>query len=1159
MMTANSSFLTAPFRLQSPSGLSMELNANGSIRRLDYRDILLNLFLGNELEGGPANLFLRRRGASITSIPLLGPQSPAYFSDEDGRFRAQGEWEGIRFELSLSLVDSAKAWFWHVNLENTTETDQTLDLIYAQDLALAHYWAVRLNEYYVSQYLDDTPLTHAQQGLVLAVRQNQAMGGKHPWVLVGSLGKGVGFATDALQFHGLATRAGDSIAGLACDQLPSRRLQHEHSMAVIQDEAVCLKPGESSRRGFFGWFEEDHPAATSNLDLAFVDRVLALPEAISVFAPTPHGSLLKTTADSIERPVPRSIATLFSEAPLLRSLELGETEMTELFGSKWREVEREDGQLLSFFTDDCRHVVLKAKELKVLRPHGLILRTGQALQPDEASLTSTVWMAGVFNSMLTQGHVNINRFLSTTRSYLSLLRSHGQRLWIEFDEGYHLLDIPSAFEMTPNACRWIYRHEGGLLQVRCEAGITQHQLRLSIEILEGAPCRFLWSQHIALNGDDGADPIPVRFTQDAAGIAVYPAPESELGRRFPQGYFHIAPEPGTLIEAIGGDEKLFIDGQSRHLPWLTLLTGRLSSLGFLMTGGLVNPSIGSDAGNDRLSLGEAGASAAWGSAESDRYWREMTGVLTLAAPSESPLAEDMNGLREILPWFAHNALIHYLAPRGLEQYSGGGWGTRDVCQGPVEMLLALGKWEPLRDLLLRVFKAQNADGDWPQWFMFFERERHIRPGDSHGDIVFWPLLATAEYLLASEDDSLLEEIVPYFHPEGDHYADRTPIWEHIERALAVISTRTIPGTHWTAYGNGDWNDSLQPVDPSMRERLCSTWTVTLHYQMLTALAEALRRLGRMNQAFDCEAKASTIKDDWQRFLLVDGVLTGFAYFHPDGRIDPLVHPRDQSTGLRYSLLPMIHAIIHGLLSPSQVQTHLEMIEQHLLGPDGARLFDRPSEYRGGPQKTFQRAESSSFFGREIGLMYTHAHLRYAEALARLGRAEEFFRALRQSCPIQIQKIIPSATLRQANCYYSSSDAAFADRYQASAEYEQIKAGKIPLEGGWRIYSSGAGIALRLIYQGLLGLYRERSRLLIDPVIPPSLNGMKVEVEWAGYSIRILYCIHGEGCNPSRLVLNGADLLFTRAFNPYREGGAIVSMQELCNRLLKAGNELVIEL
>ena len=51
------------------------------------------------------------------------------------------------------------------------------------------------------------------------------------------------------------------------------------------------------------------------------------------------------------------------------------------------------------------------------------------------------------------------------------------------------------------------------------------------------------------------------------------------------------------------------------------------------------------------------------------------------------------------------------------------------------------------------------------------------------------------------------------------------------------------------------------------------------------------------------------------------------------------------------------------------------------------------------QSYFQRAESSAFFGREIGLMYTHAHLRYAEALWRYGAVNEFFRALCLANPI----------------------------------------------------------------------------------------------------------------------------------------------------------------
>ena len=51
-----------PRRLQSPSGLAVQLNANGSIRRMEHADVTLNLFPGNEVEGGPTNVFLRRLG-----------------------------------------------------------------------------------------------------------------------------------------------------------------------------------------------------------------------------------------------------------------------------------------------------------------------------------------------------------------------------------------------------------------------------------------------------------------------------------------------------------------------------------------------------------------------------------------------------------------------------------------------------------------------------------------------------------------------------------------------------------------------------------------------------------------------------------------------------------------------------------------------------------------------------------------------------------------------------------------------------------------------------------------------------------------------------------------------------------------------------------------
>ena len=99
---------------------------------------------------------------------------------------------------------------------------------------------------------------------------------------------------------------------------------------------------------------------------------------------------------------------------------------------------------------------------------------------------------------------------------------------------------------------------------------------------------------------------------------------------------------------------------------------------------------------------------------------------------------------------------------------------------------------------------------------FLHRDRGLRAGDSHGDIVFWPLLALAQYLLASEDAAVLEVSVPFFHPEGDDRAEQATILAHVERALEVVDRRQIPGTTLVAYGHGDWNDSLQPADPSMR-------------------------------------------------------------------------------------------------------------------------------------------------------------------------------------------------------------------------------------------------------------------------------------------------------------------------------------------------------
>jgi cellobiose phosphorylase len=98
----------------------------------------------------------------------------------------------------------------------------------------------------------------------------------------------------------------------------------------------------------------------------------------------------------------------------------------------------------------------------------------------------------------------------------------------------------------------------------------------------------------------------------------------------------------------------------------------------------------------------------------------------------------------------------------------------------------------------------------------------------------------------------------------------------------------------------------------------------------------------------------------------------------------LLHPGDTKTNIQYSILPMNRGIISEIITNEQAQHHQDLIEQHLKGPDGARLMNRPLKYKGGIQTLFQRAESSTFFGREIGIMYMHEHIRYAESQAITG-------------------------------------------------------------------------------------------------------------------------------------------------------------------------------
>ena len=764
-----------------------------------------------------------------------------------------------------------------------------------------------------------------------------------------------------------------------------------------------------------------------------------------------------------------------------------------------------DGSVWAFRTPSGEHVTAQGKELAILRPHGQILRTGDAITPELAMLTSTIWMRGVFASQVTVGHVSLGGLISGDRTYLGLQGAHGLRAFVRRAGAWELLDVPTAWALGPDGSRWLYDLDGDEVEVSTMARSDAHRLEFTIRTV-GDIDQVLLAVQLALGDDDGQTPVPVTLTGDGCVVTA-----SGGGRTL---HLDLAEQKVDF----GGDELLFADGVSRDLPWLCCVLDAPGETAFSLTAGVAEPHTEPDP--VRL----------------PNLWSELRTGLSLAGTARD---ENVVTLDAILPWFAHDALIHYLSPRGLEQYSGGAWGTRDVCQGPVGLLTAHARDGALRDVLLRVFRDQNARGDWPQAFDFLPSEGDIGQGDAHGDIVYWPLLALGDYLLTTGDSSLLGEERP---SRGDGArTPPTPIAEHVHRALAHIESTLVHSTPLPAYGHGDWNDSLQPADPRLASQMVSTWTATLQSQALGRLAQGLAAAcAEPALAARCARLAAATRASVGELLIADGVLSGYAVFDSDHTApELLVHPRDRRTGLTYGVLPWIQAITSDQVSPEQARHHLHLLHTHLWGPDGARLFDKPPVYRGGPMEVFQRAEAATFWGREIGLMYTHAHLRYCEALSRVGDAQRLLDGLLLAVPLGLSDRVLVARPRQTTCYYSSSDAVFADRAQAEEHYAGIARGAVPLEGGWRVYSSGPGLFLRLVVECLLGVRRRPDTLELDPVLAPSLDGLEARVPYPGGPLTVRYTVRGTGHGVGAVRVDGVAVETTLLVNPYRSPGVTI--------------------
>ncbi|MBD5394831.1 MAG: cellobiose phosphorylase [Lachnospiraceae bacterium] len=1084
----------------------------GDIFTFIHENFLINQFRGNAKDGSVNNIYLRiHHESGIRHYPLLGIKSGSLISYNESMIQYKGCVEDISYIVTFRPV--SECWFWDVSLDGC---GKTVDLVYGQDIGIAPENSVYTNELYVSQYLDHS-IYRSENGYIICSRQNMPSGGQFPYLQQGVIGaKAAHYSTDGLQFFGLSSKETGIPAALS-QNLEDVNLQYEFAYAALQTETFSLNGTKTV--SFYGYFLKDHPAAVSTVE--YQEEILAA-----------YHTPLKVSTPLQEVP-PVAVKSLFGSPFSSPSFTKGELDC--LFPDRILE-EQKEGTLLSFFTEDHAHVVTKEKELLMERPHGTIIIT----PPDENKINSSLisssqYMYGIFNSHVVTGNTDLHKFLSTPRGFLNLLKNSGQRIYIKIDNIYRLLNLPGLFEMGMNYSRWYYKIADDMVCVTAYTLAHASDLVLELNSAHHIAYDFIVTNQLVMGSNEYTSDISCEPIADGLRFIlssdVYPGLHYDM----------LLPDCDFSVS----DDRIFFEEEEPFdETFLTLAIPARDAFSMIIRAHLTEEE---EKTQEVYSFER----------EKQACLNYYSGLINHFQLTSAPDFKQAHILNETIWWYTHNAMIHFSMPHGLEQPGGAAWGTRDICQGPIEFFLTTQHYDLVRAILLNIFSHQDEHTrEWPQWFMF---DRYsINPGECHGDVIFWPLKCVADYLEAAGDVSVLDEMIPY-----DGGQEKSTLLSHIGSALSNIKeTRMIGETGLITYAGGDWDDTLQPASDDLKQRLVSAWTVALAYQTFRALNKTLLAASHKLTGSPTESHAARladefgilsekVKDAFENILIKDGIIAGFLDF--GDTYTYMLHPDDETTGIHYRLLPMTRSIIAELADPAQADRNAKLIHEHLKCPDGVRLMDKPAGYDGGVSRLFKRAEQAANVGREISLQYTHAHIRYIEAMAKLGNADEAWNCLFTINPILIQDSVPNANIRQSNLYFSSSDGAYHDRYDYAARFHLLKTGEIGVKGGWRLYSSGPGIYIRQLIQNILGIRFIKEGLLIDPVLPAKADGLVFTYDCFGRSYTFRYHINTGRTSgqPVEVVSNGAKLDGLSLSNPYRTGGVLLTkeMLETCSNTL----------
>jgi cyclic beta-1,2-glucan synthetase len=472
--------------------------------------------------------------------------------------------------------------------------------------------------------------------------------------------------------------------------------------------------------------------------------------------------------------------------------------------------------------------------------------------------------------------------------------------------------------------------------------------------------------------------------------------------------------------------------------------------------------------------------AAWETV--NEFWDGLLGTVTVQTPDPA-----MNLL--LNRWLLYQALSCRVWGRSALYQSSGAFGYRDQLQD----VMALAHTAPdiARDHTLRAARNQFEAGDVLHWWhphsahgVHPEGSRGVHPELSRGvrtrcsDDLLWLPFATAHYVAATGDETILTEKVPFLkgnileEEEQERYghyettAEVHTLYEHCRRALEKGVTA---GPHGLPLiGSHDWNDGLNQVGIEGRGE--SVWLGWFLYATLTRFAVVCEFWGDDEQAAAYRQQARDLRQALEAHAW-DGNWYRRAYYDDGTPLGSAENRECQIDSIAQSW-----AILSEAADPTRAAQAMDAVAEQLVRPDDqlVLLFTPPFD---------KTAHDPGYIKgylpgiRENGGQYTHAALWAVWAFAELGQGDR-----------------AAALFRLLNPIYHSDTPEKVMRYKVEPYVVAADVYSVPPHigrGGWTWYTGSAAWMYRLGLEAILGLRRVGKALRIDPCIPK---------DWSGYEL-----------------------------------------------------------